>query len=444
MKVFVVEDDPFFGEALTYQLSLNPDYEVKKYVTGKDCLANLYTQPDIISLDYSLPDMNGAEVLMRIKERNPELPVIMLSGQEDMETALDLIRKGAEDYLIKNEDAIHRLRHVIKQASEKVMLKKEVALLKEEIGKKYEFKNIIGNSPAIQEVFKQMGKAVKSSITVSITGETGTGKELVAQSIHYKSDRSKNDFVAVNVAAIPAELIESELFGHEKGAFTGASERRIGKLEQANKGTLFLDEIGEMDLNMQTKLLRVLQEREIVRIGGNQVIKVDFRLIIATHKKLIEEVQAKRFREDLFYRLLGLQIELPALRERKEDIPLLAKFFLEEYTKKNKVSKLTLSNAANQKLIGYGFPGNIRELRAIVELAAVMAENEEITEEDIIFHEGNLLDKMLEDNEDTLKNYTRRIVKHYMEKYNHDYDLVAERLDIGKSTIYKMRKDGEL
>ncbi|MBT28913.1 MAG: regulator [Thalassobius sp.] len=444
MKIFIVEDDPFFGEALNYQLGLNPDYEIIRFTTGKDCLANLYEQPSVVSLDYTLPDMTGADILKRIKDKYPKLPVIILSGQEDMETALELLRSGAEDYIIKNDDSIHRLRHVLKNLSEKIELKKEVENLQEEVGKKYNFSNIIGDSIAIQKVFKQMEKAVNSQITVSITGETGTGKELVAKSIHFSSDRRKQNFVAVNVAAIPAELIESELFGHEKGAFTGASDRRIGKFEQAHKGTLFLDEIGEMDLNMQSKLLRVLQEREIVRIGGNQTIKVDFRLIIATHKKLFAEVENRKFREDLYYRLLGLQIELPALRERREDILQLTEFFLKEYANHNKCKKPELSVDAQKKLVNYGFPGNIRELRAIIELACVMCEDNIINVSDIIFQEGDVLGRMLEGQEDTLKGYTRKIVKHYMSKYNNDYDAVAVKLDMGKSTIYKMKKDGEI
>ena len=444
MRIFVVEDDPFFGEALKYQLALNPDYEVLMFTNGKDCLSNLYTQPDAISLDYSLPDLNGKEVLKRIKKSYPEIPVVILSGQEDMETALDLLREGAEDYLIKNVDAIHRLRNVLKHISEKAALKKEVETLKDEIGKKYSFSNIIGNSQSIQEVFKQMYKAARSNITVSITGETGTGKELAAKSIHYHSNRARNPFVAVNVAAIPSELIESELFGHEKGAFTGAVDKRVGKFELANKGTLFLDEIGEMDLSMQSKLLRVLQERELVRIGGNQVIKVDFRLIIATHRNLLEEVEAGKFREDLFYRLLGLQIELPPLRERSEDIPILANHFLKSFAKQNKIANKQLTVEAKEKLMDYGFPGNIRELRAVVELAAVMSESGKIEASDITFQQGNVLGKMLQGSEDTLKGYTRKIVKHYMQKYNNNFDVVASKLDIGKSTIYKMKKDGEI
>ncbi|UZR99577.1 sigma-54-dependent transcriptional regulator [Chondrinema litorale] len=444
MKIYIVEDDPFFGEALSYQLALNPDYKIERFTTGKDFLSHLDEQPSAVSLDFILPDMTGMEVLKKIKDKYPHMPVFVLSAQQEMETALALFRAGAEDYIIKNEEAIHRLRRHLKNIYEKRSPQDDVENQKVEVVKNCSFSNIIGKSKSMQAVYKQMEKAVNSPITVSITGDTGTGKELVAKSIHSHSNRKKKNFVAVNVAAIPSDLIESELFGHEKGAFTGAIDRRIGKFELAHKGTLFLDEIAEMDLSMQSKLLRVLQEREIVRIGGNQTIQVDFRLIIATHRKLFSQVEKGEFREDLFYRLLGLQINLPTLKDRKEDVIPIAEFFLKQIASNNKSRQVELSKAAKNKLLNYSFPGNIRELRAIMELAFVMAEDAIINESDILFQEGVMVGRLLQEHEDTLKGYTRRIVKHYLDRYNNDYDIVSSKLAIGKSTIYHMKRNEEI
>ena len=263
---------------------------------------------------------------------------------------------------------------------------------------------------------------------------------MVAKVIHYNSARKKGKFVAVNVASIPSELIESELFGHEKGAFTGAIARRIGKFEEANNGTLFLDEIAEMDLNMQVKLLRVLQERELTRVGGNETIKFDARILVATHKDLAEEVRKGNFREDLYYRILGLMVELPPLRERGSDIILLTKHFIKSYCKDNKLSLIKISTEAQNKLMDYYYPGNIRELKSIVDLACVMCENGEIQADNIKFMKsGNPQDIFLK--EMTLDEYTERIIKNYLEKYNNNVLLVAKKLNVGKSTIYRMLKD---
>jgi DNA-binding NtrC family response regulator len=286
-------------------------------------------------------------------------------------------------------------------------------------------------------------KAASTNITVSITGETGSGKEVVAKAIHYNSDRSKQPFIAVNVAAIPKDLMESELFGHEKGAFTSANTRRIGKFEEADKGTLFLDEIAELDINLQTKLLRALQEREIVRVGGNQVVSINVRIIVATNKNLMQEVQDKNFREDLYYRLLGLPIEIAPLRERENDVLILAKYFIDSFCKDNKIGKKTLSEDAQQKLLQYNFPGNVRELKSIIDLAIVMSDGE-IIESQHIMLSGNANSSQLLMKEISLREYERQIIQHYLDKYNRDVLLVARKLDIGKSTIYRMIQNGEL
>ena len=443
VKIFVVEDDPTYTKFLQYVLSLDPDFEIEFFTTGKDCIDKLHKKPSVITLDYSLPDMPGEKVLRAIREFDPDISVIIISAQEKIGTAVELLKLGAFDYITKDEEAKDRILNAIKNARNKSSLIREIDRLKEEISAKYEFeKSIVGNSLAIKKVFGLLEKAVKTQITVSVTGETGTGKELVAKAVHYNSKRKDKPFIAVNITAIPRDLIESELFGHEKGAFTGAANRRIGKFEEAEGGTIFLDEIGEMDLNLQSKLLRVLQEKEITRIGSNQVIKLDVRVIVATHKNLIEETKAGKFREDLYYRLLGLPIQLPPLRDRVQDIILLARYFLDQFSKENQMSKLKITAEAQNKLLKHPFPGNIRELKSVIELAAVMADDNEIQADNINFNSAAGEEAMLL-REMTLQEYNYRIIRNYLNKYDNNVLDVARRLDIGKSSIYRYLKEME-
>ncbi|MFO0495696.1 MAG: sigma-54 interaction domain-containing protein, partial [Flavobacteriia bacterium] len=302
---------------------------------------------------------------------------------------------------------------------------------------------IKGSSAPMQRVFTLLEKSAKANITVSITGETGTGKELAARAIHFNSDRMKKPFVAINVAAIPKELIESELFGYEKGAFTGADQSKSGKFEEANQGTIFLDEIGEMDLNMQSKLLRVLQERELSRLGSNKTIPIDIRLIVATHRDLLKEVKEGRFRQDLYYRLLGISIDLPPLKERGNDIVMLAKSFISEFSKLNNLPIKELSQSAIDKLLKYNYPGNVRELRAVSEVAVVMSESDVIDANDIQFNQRNEIEDFMQE-ELTIDEYNSRIINWYLRKYNNNVVLVADKLKMGKSTIYRMLKEGKL
>ncbi|MEO8472165.1 MAG: sigma-54 dependent transcriptional regulator [Chryseolinea sp.] len=443
VKIFVVEDDPAYTKFLKYVLGLNPDYEVEYYTTGKDCLANLYKNPAIITLDYSLPDMPGEKVLNQIRSQDLNTSVIIVSAQEKIHTAVELLKSGAFDYITKDHDTKDRLLNSINNARNKTSLIKEIDHLKKEISEKYEFeKSIIGTSVAIKKTFSLLEKAVQTNISVSISGETGTGKELVAKAIHYNSKRKSKPFVAVNIAAIPRELIESELFGHEKGAFTGAITRRIGKFEESEGGSIFLDEIGDMDLSLQAKLLRVLQEREVVRIGGNQVIKLDVRIIAATHKDLAEEVKGGRFREDLYYRLLGLPIHLPPLRERGNDVLLIAKHILDNFAQDNQMRKFKISQEAQEKIMQYPFPGNIRELKSIIELSAVMAEDQEIRTQDISFNSTARMESFLYQ-EMTMQEFMYRIIRHFLNKYDNNVLEVARKLDIGKSSLYRYLKEME-
>ncbi|HET6245926.1 MAG: sigma-54-dependent Fis family transcriptional regulator [Bacteroidetes bacterium] len=441
LKIFVVEDDKWYREFLSYNLLLVPEYEVKMFENGKDSLMHLYERPDIITLDLTLPDLHGTEVLKKIKEFDPYIEVIVVSGQDKLEVAVEMLKQGAYDYLVKTDDLREKLLHVVNNIRKKNRLKEKITHLEQEVSKKYEFGNIIiGQSPAIKAVFRMIEKAVQTDINISITGETGTGKELVAKAVHYNSKRRNGPLVAVNLSAVPKELVESELFGHEKGSFTGAATKRIGRFEQANGGTIFLDEVTDMQPHLQVKLLRVLQEREISRVGSNATVKVDCRIIAASNKSLQEEVKKGNFREDLYYRLLGLNIHLPPLRERGTDILLLAKHFLEHFAKDNNLELKALSKEAQKKLLNYSFPGNVRELKSVVELAAVLSDSDTISPDDLVFSEMST-PVFVPEQETTLRNYIKKLIRSYLEKYNNDVLLVARKLDIGKSTIYRMLQE---
>lgn len=443
MKVAIVEDDQWYAEMLKYQISLNDDVEAEIFPDGKSFFQSRVLW-DLILMDYHLPDISGGELFNRIINSDSNKDVIVISGQSDVAVAIDLMHRGAFDYIVKNEDVKSRIWASLVRIMEKRKLESRIEQLESEVSSKYNFSDsIIGNSPAMQSVFQRMGKACKTNINVSITGETGTGKELVAKAIHYNSKGRKN-FVAVNVSAIPSELLESELFGYEKGAFTGAVTAKAGKFEQANKGTIFLDEIGDMDLALQAKLLRVLQEREVVRLGGDKTIAVDVRVISATHKDLKEEVEKGNFREDLYYRLIGLPIELTPLRYRKEDILILAKKFLADFREQNNLGKLKFSEGGRQKMLDYHYPGNVRELKAIVELSCALAESEEIQAEDIHFNTVSKSMDGLFQKQLTLKEYTNEIIKMHLNRHQNNVLEVAKVLDIGKSTIYRMLKEEQV
>ena len=443
VKIFVVEDDPAYSKFLKYVLGLNPDYEAEFFTTGKECLDNLHKNPAVITLDYSLPDMPGEKVLSMIRAHEHQISVIIISAQEKIGTAVELLKLGAYDYITKDQETKDRVINSINNARNKTLLIREIDFLKKEIAQKYEFqKSIIGNSPAIKKVFALLEKACSTNITVSVSGETGTGKELIAKAIHYNSKRKNKPFVAVNIAAIPRDLIESELFGHEKGAFTEAVWRRIGKFEEAEGGTLFLVEIGEMDPNLQAKLLRALQEKEVTRVGSNQIVKLDVRIVAATHRDLAEEVKAGKFREDLYYRLLGLPVHLPPLRERGNDIILIAKHFLDKFAQDNQMPRFQLTEEAQQKLMQYHYHGNIRELKSIIELAAVMASDQAIKAQDITFNNAARVEAFLHQ-ELTMEQYMYRIIRHFLNKYDNNVIEVSRKLDIGKSSLYRYLKEME-
>jgi DNA-binding NtrC family response regulator len=438
--VFVVEDNEWYNRLLVHHLSMNPEFRVRSFFNGKDLLGNLHERPDVITLDYRLPDVKGSDLLKKIRDFDDTIEVIVISEQDDIQTAVDLLKEGAFDYLVKNEEISGRLHNAIGKIRKNAGLRKRIVALEQEVGKKYDFENtIIGSSPAIRQVFDLIKKAASSNITVTITGETGTGKEMVAKAVHYNSARKDKPFVPVNMSAIPSELFESEFFGHEKGAFTGAVARRKGKFEEANGGTLFLDEITDTDINFQPKMLRALQEREITRVGSNEAVKFDCRIIVASNRNLQAEVKKGTFRQDLFYRLYGLPIDLPPLRGRENDVLILARYFMEAFCKENNWPSKTLSEGAKARLLGYAWPGNVRELKSVIELAMVMTSGNILAAADIMLSNSDILTDVLSE-EMTLRDYENRILKFYLNKYQNNIKRVADKLGIGQATIYRMLK----
>ncbi|GAB3873817.1 sigma-54 dependent transcriptional regulator [Hymenobacter segetis] len=442
-KIFVVEDNEWYGELLMHRLSQNPNHSVSRFTTAQACLEQLGEKPDFITLDYSLPDAKGEQVLRQIRERLRGTEVVVISGQEDVSTAVNMLQQGAYDYLVKDENTLDRLWNLVGKVEQQVCLRRENTQLRQQIGARHGAgQAILGEHASMQAVQTLITKAARTTITVSVSGETGTGKELVAKAIHFQSSRASLPFVAVNMAAIPRELVESELFGHEKGAFTGAVARRVGRLEEANGGTLFLDEIADLDLSLQAKLLRVLQEREVTRVGGNQPIPFDVRLIVATHRDLLTEVQAGRFREDLYYRLLGLPIALPPLRQRGADVLMLAEVFVRDFCQLNNLPPRQLTDSAREQLKAHPFPGNVRELKAVVELATVLADGEFIHGEDLPLRAGKAT--IGPGSQLSLREQTTAIVQSCLDEMNGDVLAVAARLNMGKSTIYRMLQQQEL
>lgn len=390
VKIHIVEDDIVFGKIIERSLSKDDGYDVTLFTSGEDLLSNLHQNPDIISIDYNLPMMNGLEILKKVKEYNRNITAIILSGQENIEIVVEAYENGADRYIVKNDKSIVELKNSIKNFSSRVLLEQEIERLREQVLDRNKYRTIVGESPAILKVLKLIQKVEDKNILTLITGESGTGKELVARALHFNSARKKKPFIAVNIGAIPPDLTESELFGHEKGAFTGAVGKRKGKFEEADGGTIFLDEIGEMDINLQTKLLRVLQENTITRLGSNKEIKLNVRIAAATNKNLSERVKTGLFREDLYYRLQGFLIHLPPLRERGNDVILLANQLLQEVAGDNKLPIKRFSKEALEVLLKHTWPGNIRELKSVVERAAIISESDRIGVDDLIFSEGIL------------------------------------------------------
>ena len=443
-KIFIVEDDLWYLQVLEYYLSKDSDYEIIRFSTARECIDNLHQMPDLITLDYGLPDANGQDVLAKIKAINQDIPVIVISAQDDIAITTAILDGGAADYFVKDENTRELLLNSINRIREHHNLKQELEQLKEELGHKYEIQKIVlGESNSIKSVFGLVEKATKTNINISLSGETGTGKRLLAKAIHFNSERAKHPFVTVDISSVPRNLIDVELFGSDTISSDGSIKTRIGKLEEANKGTILLNEIAELDINVQAKLLQAVQDKYFTRVGGTEKIQCKVRIIISSDVDLAEEVRSKRFREDLYYALLGMPILLPPLRKRGNDIIMLAKHFLQEYCTKNDIAQKKLSSNASAKLLSYSFPGNIHELKAIIKLAAVMSNEEQIEAADISFNPLNNEHNLFPE-EKTLKEYTNGIILAFLKKYDGNVVKVAEKLDIGKSTIYKMIQEKEI
>jgi two-component system response regulator HydG len=380
-SILIVDDEPDIRLVMTANLT-REGYDVDTAEDGLEALKKVETRDfDAVILDHQMPNLTGMEFLSRLRSGvpadAPDVPVIVITAYGTIEMAVQAMKDGAYSYLtkpIRYED----LSLQVKNAVERHRLTREVRTLRDEVEDRYQFGNIIGRNPRMQEVFQTIRTVADTDATVLIHGESGTGKELIARAIHYNSGRKDKPFVVVSCSALPETLLESELFGHEKGAFTGAIRRRVGRFEMAEGGTVFLDEIGEMSVPVQLKLLRVLQEREIERVGGNQTIKVDVRVIAATHRDLQQAMREHQFRQDLFYRLNVVPLKLPSLRERLDDVPLLAAHFLKKYAEKNQRPVKGFSADALEALGGYSYPGNVRELENMIERAVIMEKDDTI------------------------------------------------------------------
>ncbi len=383
--VFIVDDEPAIAKLLTYWVKDKWGYKVKTFPNGELMLQKIGENPDLILLDIMLPGLNGLEVLKQVKQYNALIPIIILSAQGRIEIALDALRFGAFDYFPKPIDT-QRLEPAIKNAIKNYDLSRELENLRENVQQSYKFEKIVSNDGKMQDVFRLMTKILNSDITVLIHGESGTGKELIARAIHYNGIRKDKPFIIINCASIPRELLESELFGHEKGSFTGAHQRKIGKFELASNGTIFLDEVGELEMSLQAKLLRVIQEKEFERIGGNELIKSDVRILSATNRDLKKAVETKEFREDLFYRLNSFPINIPPLRSRRGDILTLAAHFLEVFTQKIGKPITGFSKKSLKLMYDYDWPGNVREMENAIERCVLLCETGTIEVDDFPSH----------------------------------------------------------
>ena len=444
--IWVVDDDPAIRELLSFIVT-EDGYDVDAFASGAEVLAHSGRIPCAVLLDLMMPEIDGVEVLKEISRRHPKLPVIMITADNDVQHAVEVTKLGAYDYLVKPVDK-ERLLTTLSRALSHGSLEKEVERLKGELSDRYQLRNIVGSSAAMRKVYDQIEKVLESEITVFIAGESGTGKELVAKAIHYASLRSDGPFIDVNCAAIPEGLQESELFGHEKGAFTGAVATHPGKFEQANGGTIFLDEVGEMSPSAQARLLRVLQERVLQRVGGMDTIELDVRVVSASNRDLATMVEENSFRQDLFYRLVVFPISLPPLRDRREDIPLLVEHFLEKYARDAGKRVTRVEPKAMEALASHGWPGNVRELENVIHRTLLVSAGLELSFDDLppgissgdeakvpagdSAEDGSMgLDSM------NLEELERNAIIRAMERNQGNLSDVARQLGIGRSTLYR-------
>jgi len=447
-SILVVDDEKSIRDSIKMILEYE-HYEVDLAEDGAKALMKIENNNfDLVLLDIKMPGMDGMEVLGKIKELYPDLPVVMISGHGTIETAVEATKKGAFDFLPKPLDR-DKLIITVRNGIEQSKLAIENKQMREKIEGK---EQILGESPRIKEILMLIQRVAPTDVRVLITGENGTGKELVAKAIHRLSLRKDKPLVTVNCAAIPTELIESELFGHEKGAFTGATAQRIGKFEQADGGTIFLDEVGDMSSQTQAKVLRVLEEGKIERVGGTKLIPVDVRVIAATNKNLLEEIKKEKFREDLYHRLNVIPIHVPPLRERREDIPILAEAFLEEVCTRNGIARKKISDDAMGILRSMDWSGNVRELRNTVERLVIMSTGNTIDATQVSMLAGLTTGRKSELDDIVITSTTfqefkdrseKLFIQKQLERYNWNITKTAEVLDIQRSHLYtKMKKYG--
>jgi len=442
-----VEDDPLLREELQRGLTEIGGYSVEAASNGLEAIQKIEVDVfDLVLTDVKMPGMDGFELLRIIKSTRPEAGVILITGYGSIETAVEAMKIGADDYITKPVNFRDLLLHISKAGKANQLLK-ENRLLRMEIRKKFEFHNIIGKSQKMQEVFSLIEKVASSSSTVVIYGGSGTGKELVARAIHYNSLRVDHRFIPFNTSAVPETLIESELFGYTKGAFTGAVHNRKGLFEEAHGGTLFLDEIGTIQPPVQIKLLRVLQEREIARIGNNDRIKVDVRVIAATNEDLEAKMKRGEFREDLFFRLHVFPIFLPDLKARPEDIPLLAYYFLDRYSVENNKNVKSISKEALKALLEYPWPGNVRELENVIERAVILADQEYVTLDDLpanLREKSAGLIKMGLKERKSLEDVKKEYILEVLRMVGGNKQRAAEILRITPKTLYRLERNKHL
>jgi DNA-binding NtrC family response regulator len=381
-KILIVDDDPKILDVIASVLR-DGGYTVDTAANGTKAIRSVDTESyDLVVTDLKMPEVDGMMVLKHVVDRSPDTMCIILTGYGTIEGAVEAIKAGAFHYITKPVKSAE-IMAVVEKALKYKLLERENILLKQQLRKKYRFENFVGDSKPIQQVFELIEKVADTDSTILITGESGTGKELIAKAIHYNSQRRDNPMVVINCGAIPEELLESELFGHEKGAFTGAHKARMGRFELANGGTIFLDEIGDMSPNLQVKLLRVLQEQQFERVGSTRTIGVDIRVIAATNQDLFGAVHKGTFREDLYYRLNVIPINVPPLRERRADTPLLVDFFVKKFTQEKQKDVKGFTQEAMDVLLKYDWPGNVRELENLVERVIILADGQEIELDDI-------------------------------------------------------------
>src|SRR5436309_5481139 len=443
-RILVVEDEEKLRRVVELQL-MSAGFDVDKAATAEEGL-KLADRADLVLTDLKLPNMSGMEMLAAIRQQNAQVPVVMMTAYGSVETAVGAMKAGATDFLLKPFSLDH-LMQVVNKALEVRALRDENRQLKEELGRRYEFDNIIGRSPAMQEIFSTIERVGPTRATVLLAGESGVGKDLIARAIHFHSPRKDRPLVKINCTAIPENLMESELFGYEKGAFTGAQTTKPGKFEQADTGTVFLDEIGDVPAPIQVKLLRILQEREFERLGSNTTRHIDVRLVAATNQDLRAALEQGTFREDLYYRLNVVPINIPPLRERKQDIPFLANHFVHKLAPDTGSRVESITDAAMEKLMGYHWPGNVRELENVIERSLVMASGTQLDAADIKLEnaprprpqsEGHFLPEGL-----TLDQYEQDIIREALKRADGNKSQAARMLGLTRNALrYRLTQMG--